>query len=300
MKLYNLLEDDQSEETKDRYLRGNEKFLQTIFKYKKEYMFWKKIQIPEGEIHTSVDLDIVPYTWDRYKIDKLLGYIALRIDYFPKMDPKPVIPLNILQVIVIDLIDSLKSINPDLFNKPSIYPVDLLDCYHLKIQNITIHPDQGILQLRDYMDTPTYNLKLQTPHEFGGILLSRSYLLNAYKLNQGDLPTFSDDYSLAMGKLVKRAKSVYNALKKGTWKGHSYELFVPHDWNRAFVVHQDKFNYNRADKVIHPNFDITCNFGYETVDGKKNSPEESPLTPDERKEFQDYLKKRFGNFNIGY
>jgi hypothetical protein len=143
-------------------------------------------------------------------------------------------------------------------------------------------------------------MKLQAPNKFGGIMLSRSYLLNTYKLNEGDLPTFSDDYTTAMAKLVKKAKSVYNAMRKGTWKGHSYELFKPHDWSRAFVVHQDKFNYNRADKVLRPSFDITCNFGYETVDGVKNSPAESPLTQDEQREFQEYLKKRFRNFNIGY
>jgi hypothetical protein len=301
MKLYNLLEDENPpEELKDQYRRGNEKFIQTLFKYKKEHMVYKKFQIPEGEVHTSVDLDTVPYTWDRYKNEKFLGHITLRIDFMPKMDPKPEIPLNILQVAVIDFVDSLKAINPDLFNKPSLYPVDLLDCYHLKIQNVSIFPGQAIFQLRDYMETPTYNMKLQAPNKFGGIMLSRSYLLNTYKLNEGDLPTFSDDYTTAMAKLVKKAKSVYNAMRKGTWKGHSYELFKPHDWSRAFVVHQDKFNYNRADKVLRPSFDITCNFGYETVDGVKNSPAESPLTQDEQREFQEYLKKRFRNFNIGY
>ena len=66
------------------------------------------------------------------------------------------------------------------------------------------------------------------------------------------------------------------------------------------VVHQDRFDYNRTDKVLHPNFEVGCNFGWEIVDGKKNSPEESPLSDEEQKEFRQYLKNRFKNFDISY
>ena len=302
MKLSKLkgLTEEQDNIPNDKFKFASEKFVQTIHKYKKEYMFYKKFQIPEGEVHTSVQLDQIPYTFVRYNEERYLGEINLRIDFIPKMDPKPEIPLNILQVTVADFVDSLLKINPDLMNKPSIYPPDLIDCYHLKIQNVSVYPGQGILHLRDYMDTPTYNLKLLSPQKFGGIMFSRSHLLNTYSLTQGDLPTFSDGYSLAMSKLVKKARHVYEALKRGTWRGHTYELFEPHDWSKGFVIHQDKFNYNRADKVLHPNFEITCNFGWEIVDGKKNSPEESPLSDEEQKEFRQYLKKRFQQFDIGY
>ena len=294
------LTEDAFEPPNDKWKYASEKFVQTIHKYKKEHMFYKKIIIPEGEIHSIIMLDSIPYTFVRYNEDKYLGDINIRIDFMPNMDPKPTIPLNILQVVVSDFVDSLLKINPDIMNKPSIYPPDLIDCYHLKIQNVSVHPGQGILHLRDFMDTPTYNLRLLSPNKFGGIMFSRSHLLNVYGLTQGDLPTFDDGYSLAMSKLVKKAKHVYDALKKGTWKGHTYELFVPHDWSKAFVVHQDKFNYNRADKVLHPNFEITCNFGYEMVDGIKNAPEGSPLSYEEQQEFRQYLKNRFKNFDIGY
>jgi hypothetical protein len=298
MKLYNLLEDENVSD--DKFKFANEKFVQTVHKYKKEHVFWKKIIIPEGEIHSSVQLDTVPYTFVRYNEEKYLGEINLRIDFMPNMDPKPVIPLNILQVAVIDFVDSLKAINPDLFNKPSIYPVDLLDCYHFKIQNMSIFPGQGVLHLRDYMETPTYNMKLQAPHKFGGLLLSRSYLLNTYKLNEGDLPTFSDDYSQVMARSVKKAKTIFLGLRKGTWKGHSYELELPRNWSSSFFAHQDKFNYNKQDKVLHPNFQIGTNFGWELIDGIKNTPEDSPLTPEERTEFNKWLKGRFKQFGINY
>jgi hypothetical protein len=255
--------------------------------------------VPEGEIHSTIRLEEVPFSETSYK-DKFLGNITCSIDFKPNMDPKPVIPLNLLQVAVTDFIDSMLEINPDLKEKPSIYPSDILNMYHFSFGHSNVYPSQAVIHLRDYMDTPTYNLRLLSPNGFGNIMFSRSHLLNVYKLIPGDLPTFADDYSSSMEKLIKKAKSVYHALKKGTWKGHTYELFTPHDWSGGFVIHQDRFNYNRTDKVLRPNFEISCNFGWEIVDGKKNSPEESPLSEEEQKEFRQYLKNRFKNFDIGY
>jgi hypothetical protein len=224
----------------------------------------------------------------------------MKIDFTPKMEPNPVIPLNILQVSVEDFIDGLLEINPDLLQKPSIYPHDLLNCYHFKIQNVTIWPSYGILHLRDYMDTPTYNLKILSPQTFGSIMFSRSHLKNVYSLVQGDLPTFADGYALAMDKLASKAKHVFQALRKGTWKGHTYELDPPHNWRSGIVVHQDKFDYNKTDKVLHPNFHASFNLGWELVDGVKNDDVNSVLPPDERSEFRNWLRKRFEHFGLKY
>ena len=302
-KLKGLTEDDQpldgDKRGIDKLKYANDKFVQTIHKYRKQHLFWKKIIVPEGEINSTIRLEEVPFSETSYK-DNFLGNITCVIDFKPKMDPKPVIPLNLLQVAATDFIDSMLEINPDLKDKPSIYPSDILNMYHFSFGHVNVYPAQAVIHLRDYMDTPTYNLRLLSPNGFGNIMFSRSHLLNVYKLIPGDLPTFADDYSTTMEKLIKKAKSVYNALKKGTWKGHTYELFKPHDWSKGFVIHQDRFNYNRTDKVLHPNFEVGCNFGWEIVDGKKNSPEESPLSDEEQKEFRQYLKNRFKNFDISY
>ena len=298
-KLKGLTEEDGQDDQMKVWKFASEKFIQTVHKYTKQHLFWKKITIPEGEIHSSISVENIPFNPTAVE-SKYLGDIVCRVDFKPNMDPTPVIPLNLLQVVAIDFMDSLKEINPDLFNKPSIYPHDILNMYHFRILNISIFPAQGILHLRDYMDTPTYNLKVLSPQKFGGIFFSRSHLLNVYELIPGDLPTFADDYTSNMAKLVKKAKHVYEALKKGTWRGHTYELFVPHDWTKAFVVHQNKYDYNKTNKVLHPNFEITCNFGYEVVDGVKNSPSESPLSDEEQKEFRQFLAKRFKQFDIGY
>jgi len=298
-KLKGLTEEDGQDDQMKKWKFASEKFVQTIHKYRKQHMFWKTIDIPEGEINSTISVETIPFEQETVN-NKFLGDIICKVDFKPKMDPKPVIPLNILQVILADFIDSLLEINPDLMNKPSIYPHDILNMYHFKFSNVSIFPAQGVLHLRDYMDTPTFNLKLLSPNGFGSLMFSRSHMLNVYSLIPGDLPTFADDYSSYMDKLVKKAKHVYNALKKGTWKGHTYFLEAHRDLNKSFVVHQDRDNYNKTDKVIHPNFRLSCNFGWEIVDGKKNSPEESPLSEDEQKEFRQYLKNRFEQFGISY
>jgi len=279
---------------------ASEKFAQTLKKYNKEHLFYKKFQIPEGEIHISIGLELIPFTYVRYSLEKYLGDITMKIDFMPNMEPNPVIPLNILQVSVEDFIDGLLKINPDLLQKPSVYPHDLLNCYHFKIQNVSVWPGNGILHMRDYMDTPTYNLKVLSPQNFGSLMFSRSHLKNVYSLIQGDLPTFADGYSLAMDKLVAKAKHVFQALKKGTWKGHTYELDPPHSWRSGIVLHQDKFEYNKTDKVLHPNFTASFNLGWEFVDGVKNDDVNTVLPPDERNEFRNWLKKRFEHFGLRY
>jgi len=298
-KLKGLTEQDGPNDEMKKLKFASEKFVQTIHKYRKQHLFWKVINIPEGEIHSTIRLETIPFEQETVN-NKFLGDILCTIDFKPKMDPKPEIPLNLLQVVVADFIDSLLEINPDLKDKPSIYPPDILNSYHFSFQQVNIYPAQGILNLRDLMDTPTYNLKLLSPNGFGNIMFSRSHMLNVYKLVPGDLPTFTDNYSSVMEKLIKKAKSVYNALKKGTWKGHTYELYKSDNLSKAFVIHQDRFEYNKTDKVLHPNFTVGCNFGWEYVDGIINSPEESPLSEEEQKEFRDYLKKRFEQFGIRY
>jgi hypothetical protein len=283
----------------DKLRYASEKFEQTLKKYSREHLFWKKIQVPEGDIHLILMKELIPFTFVNYNEEKYLGDITLKIDFIPNMDPKPVIPLNILQISVENFIDDLVKINPDLLNK-SIYPERLMNTYHLKFLNVTVFPANGIIHLRDFMDTPTYNLKLLSPNPFGDIMSSRSHLKNVYSLIPGDLPTFADNYTSSMEKLVHKAKHVYHALKKGTWKGHTYVLDTPINWKSGVVIHQDRNDYNKTDKIIHSNFSASLNLAWEYVDGVKNSKEESVLPPEEREEFRNWLKKRFEHFGIGY
>lgn len=300
-KLKRLTEDEQPPNENDRmqvYINASERFEKTIKKYNREHLFWKKITVPEGDINSSLMTELIPFTPDRFK-EGVLGELLVKVDFMPNMDPKPVIPLNILQVVMENLMDSLVEIDPDLLN-PSIYPADLLNMYHIKFMGLNVFPGNGVLHMRDYMDVPTYNLKMLSPNPFGSILFSRSHLKNVYSLIPGDLPTFDDDYTSSMNKLVNKAKHVYHALKKGKWKGHTYELDKPISWSSGVVLHQDRHDYNKTDKIILSTFTPSMNLGWEYVDGVKNSSEDSVLPPQEREEFREWLKKRFEHFGIRY
>ena len=63
-----------------------------------------------------------------------------------------------------------------------------------------------------------------------------------------------------MTKLVKKCKTIYTALGKGTWKGHTYDYGK---FNQpSITVHQKNKNYNKRDKIISPDFEITYNPGF--------------------------------------
>jgi len=279
--------------------RANEKLVQTLKKYRKDNIFWKTLKVPEGEIHNTIRIEDIPFTPERFK-EGGLGEILCDIDFMPNMDSTPVIPTNLLTICMEDFVDSLIKINPDLRDKPSIFPTSLLDMYDIKIQRINIFPLRGIFSLKDMMENHIWNTKVSAPRPLGGILFSRSSLLSSYKLSPTDLPTFSDDYGPYMKKLLKKAHTVFMALRKGTWKGHTYEL-SDYDVKRAgFIVHQDHNSYNKQDKVLRPEFSVVANFGYEIVDGIKNSPSDSPLSEEDQFEFRSFLRTRFKNFGIDY
>jgi hypothetical protein len=279
--------------------RANEKLVQTMKKYKKDFIFWKVIKIPEGEIHNTIRIEDIPFTPERFK-EGVLGEITCDIDFMPNMDQTPVIPTNLLTICMEDFVDSLININPDLRDKPSIFPTSLLNMYDIKIQRINIYPLKGIFSLKDMMENHVWNTKVSAPRPLGDILFSRSFLLSSYKLLPTDLPTFSDDYGPYMKKLLKKSYTVFLALRKGTWRGHTYELSDYEVKKSGFIVHQIHSSYNKQDKVLHPEFTIGANFGYEIVDGIKNSPSDSPLSDEEQKEFRSYLRIRFRNFGIDY
>lgn len=299
MKFIDLIEQDEPQnDNVELYKRAYDGFLKTIREHKKKHIFNQKVTVPEGDISYNVHLEELSFTTENLA-NAYFGEFIIYLDFAPNMDPKPVIPLNILSTCVDEFCKSLKEINPDLWNKPSIYPTDLLDMFKLKFNNFTVFPKSSVFIMSHFMDTPTYNLKLKTPRKFGDLFYSKSYMLQQYNLEPGDLPTFSDDYTSTTETLLRRAKTLHKALRTGTWKGHEYRL--PDIYGRSSILlHPNDVDYNKETKRITSNFVITFNLGYEFVDGIKNSPEESPLSEEERKEFNQYLKKRFQNFGIHY
>ena len=295
MKLSKLTEEDNQLQDEQ---WANDKFVQAVKKYNSKYLFWKTIQVPEGEIHSNIRFEEIPFTKERF-MDGNLGEITCSIDLKPNMDSTPVIPTNLLTICVEDFVDGIIKMDPSI-NNQSILPKELLDMYDFKIQRVNIFPLNGVLSLKDLMETPTWNTKVTSPRHFGELFYSRSLLLSTYGLEPTDVPTFSEDYGPYMKKLLKKAYNVYLALRRGKWKGHTYELSDYEVKRSGFIVHQDHNSYNKQDKVLHPEFRLTCNFGWELIDGIKNSPETSPLSEEEQKEFRQYLRTRFAHFGIEY
>ena len=160
------------------------------------------------------------------------------------------------------------------------------------------------MDMKNYMDTHVYNIKVGSTYEFGEIFYDRGHLLHLYSLEPNELPTFQDDYNEIVERLLIKAETVLRALRKGTWRGHKYEIPVRGSMYRKhddFLIFNSRSNYNREDKVIRDDFEVMTNLGFEYVDGKKlDNSYDGPLTPDEVKEFKQYLKNRFSHFDISY
>ena len=61
-KLKGLTEEDGQDDQMKVWKFASEKFIQTIHKYTKQHLFWKKITIPEGEIHSSIFVENSKYS----------------------------------------------------------------------------------------------------------------------------------------------------------------------------------------------------------------------------------------------
>jgi hypothetical protein len=294
MKLSNLFEQEDEQVPSDNLPeeetvknRAYEKINQTIQRWNKRNMFHKEFTIPEGIVRINTIFES--------KIGIQEGKIELGITFVPNMDPKPVIPTYLLAKSMEVLIDDLKEINPDMYNKPSLYPQEVLNNYEVTIYSVSIFPGEGIIHLSEYIPRATFNMKTKTPIKFGDILFSRSLLLSHYMINENDIPRFDDQYSLAMEKITRRSKTIYTALQKGTFRGLPYQLpkFNPSN----VVVHQNRDRFSMDNKVIHPDFSVSISSGWMTLNGEKIN---EVLPVELQDSFVEYIRNRFKHFDIKF
>lgn len=293
----NIILNEQEEQEFLRFKESFELFKEAILKYKSEHMFFTRVKGDDHEIHISMYLEPREYTIANWRTDEL-AEIKISFDViFPK-DVHPYIPTDVLSRPTQFFISELKRINPILGDQ-SKFPQMFLDKISYKITHVSIFPGNGILSLGDYISRNIYNTTVIGPRSFGQLFYSDQLVLQTYTIPQEELPKFSSEFTDTMNKLVKKTLTIFKALQKGTWRGHTYELDKP-TYNSSISVHLSKFQFNLVDKVIHPDFSVKLNLGWETVDGRKNKPEEGPLTETERAEFKKYLQKKFEHFGIGY
>jgi hypothetical protein len=239
----------------------------------------------------------------RLKFTSGTGYITYRfiskreLEVYVSYDPdhvNPIIPTDLIKIAgdeVISQICLARNMSKEEFVD---YYKDVLYAFTIRIERITITLMEGILFLKDYMDNNIYNVKIGRPMSMIDLFENE----NSYLLLPEQLPTFSGDYATTMTKLVKKCKTIYAALGKGTWKGHTYDYGK---FNQpSITVHQKNKNYNKRDKIISPDFEITYNPGHAYIDGIKITSNTSPLNNEQKSEFKEWLETRFKHFGIDF
>jgi hypothetical protein len=239
----------------------------------------------------------------RLKFTSGTGYITYRfiskreLEVYVSYNPdhvNPIIPPDLIKIAGDEMISQIclaRNMSKEEFVD---YYKDVLYAFTIRIERITITLMEGILFLKDYMDNNIYNVKIGRPMSMIDLFENE----NSYLLLPEQLPRFSGDYSTTMTKLVKKCKTIYTALGKGTWKGHTYDYGK---FNQpGITVHQKNKNYNKRDKIISPDFEITYNPSYAYIDGIIITSNTSPLNDEQKDEFKEWLKNKFNAFGIEF
>jgi hypothetical protein len=261
----------------------------------------KKVELTNLLLKMSDDLRYMK----RLKFTSGTGYITYRFiskrefEVFISYDPdhvNPIVPPDLIKIAGDEMISQIclaRNMSKEEFFE---YYEDELYDFRIHIERVTITLMEGILFLKDYMDNNIYNVKIERPNSLYQLFLSGNE--NLYLLLPEQLPRFSEDYSTTMNKLVNKCKTIYTALGKGTWKGHTYD-YGKFD-KTGITVHQKNKDYNKRDKILNPDFEISYNPGYAYVDGVKITSNTCPLNYDEKDDFKEWLKTRFKHFGIDF
>jgi hypothetical protein len=262
----------------------------------------KKVELINLLTKVSDDLRYIR----NFKISSGKGYITYRfiskreLEVFIVYDPDPVnpiIPADLIKIAADEMISQICSARNMSKEEFIEYYYDVLidrTDFRIHIERVTISVMEGILFLKDYMDNNVYNVKIERPNSLYELFNNE----DLYRLLPEQLPTFSEDYSSIMSKLIKKCKTIYTALGKGTWKGHTYSY--GDFYQMGITVHQKNKNYNKRDKIISPDFEITYNPGHAYIDGIMITSITSPLTKEEKDDFKTWIKNKFKIFGIDF
>jgi hypothetical protein len=167
------------------------------------------------------------------------------------------------------------------------------------VREIFISSSEMFMSLEDYVDTTYYNTHIMKVYPLEE-LMDQQNIVRYYQLDQSQIPTFSEDFSLAIDRVLKKIKSVYKGFRKGSYKGHQYEY---KENNPTISILVESNDYNPQTKVIHPKFRVQINAGYVWIDGKGTggfyvTPEKKFTDDKFVEEFNVYIKERFLQFGI--
>lgn len=217
----------------------------------------------------------------------------IALTYFPDKT-NPVIPVNIFKVasdkFISDLCEYSNLNKMELIGRYR----DVLNEFSLTFSNCSIFYGEGIIHLKMYMDNNVHSVRVEGHQQIMDVLTNE----NIYLFTEDELPKYSRDYPQAMDKIIKKCKTIYSALGSGTWKGHTYTYGK---FNKQhLVVHQKLGRFNKRDKILYPDFEVSFNPGFGYIDDVYNNIGNSPLMEDEEKEFKEWLEKKFKHFGINF
>jgi hypothetical protein len=165
-------------------------------------------------------------------------------------------------------------------------------------KDVFVSYSETFFSLYDYIERPYYNNHIGNLHPIEE-LLDHNSIPTKYNLDESQVPRFSEEYSLATDKMIKKVKSVYLGFKKGTFQGHEYEY---KEKNPRISIHLRNSTYDLTSKVIQPNFRVSVNAGYVWIDGMTTSEmslENNRFTDKSFiEEFNKYIRARFEQFDI--
>lgn len=226
-------------------------------------------------------------------IDKKDGKNLLMFEftYRPNVNANPSIPNDLLSNGVNDVMKKLLTVVPELMS----YPKEVLDTFTFEVYSLKIFYMEGLFDLLSNMllDTVDVN-KFTGKYKLTDLIDNPSEVNSTYYIERP--PTFDRDYSMMMKRGIKKMKVTFQALRKGTWKGHTYE-YEESPWSTNYMVFQDYNNYNKSDKIIRPEFRYSISPGTPKIDGEHWSKTFDAVTMDE---FETYIKERFKLLGIRF
>ncbi len=211
--------------------------------------------------------------------------LSVWVTYYPDGD-NPIIPNELVSLGVKKMLERI------LFEIPEIksYPKEVFDKFSFALGQETIYYKEGIMHVADVLPSAEKNVLL-ADYSFYEFIHNIDNSSNLYVIQNP--PKFSEDYSLAMDKSVKKLKTIYKAFEKGKWKGYDYELSK----NPTYVVHQRFSKYDKESRIVFPEFTLGVTTGYATFNGTpSNKMDDQELV----KEFMTLMKKKFEHFGITF
>lgn len=206
--------------------------------------------------------------------------------YYHPNDDNPIIPNDYASFPIKEYHKTLTGKFPEILS----YPEEVYDEFTFDLGNETVYYKEGIMHITDVDILPSNERNvLNAKYPLKEFLFHIDNFANMYYLENP--PTFSEDYSLAMDKAVKKLKTVWLALKKGTYKGMTYE----YPYKPTYVVHHKHNRYNKESRIIYPDFILGISTGWPLINGKAiNKIDDKELF----EEFHKFISNKFQHFGI--